>query len=207
MIGALKAKPGRKPRVCRFVFDNKNQAGVRLGLEVEFCPHKSFEDEQKTRQTKVLSRARANRLIDEQQVQRDIEAIGTAGVASLIHKIEGAERGQPFTVRHLAALVELDVPSVARFGGLDAALPFDANDASPISDEDRARLGLPAKESKNSPQTYGDVARQGIYELVEAVPSLRDWVVQVALDPSCFQDDLEEELKNFGSGAGSPAAA
>jgi hypothetical protein len=109
------------------------------------------------------------------------------------------------TVRKLASLVNLDDESVKGLlgqmreldpenakQGLNAVMPLDPSDKTPITAEERKVFDYPEKFA-----TRADIARESIMYLLNESTWFRDTVAQTIQDVSYFQDkDWEEQLKN-----------
>lgn len=164
---------------------------VMLAATLEYVPPDTLREKQEQEKNQVISRRKLVPMEDVAELNNAIERFWFTLLAGTVQKIT-LPGGGPVTLREMKCLFSLDASQVSKLGGLDAAIPFDPSDATPITQEERE-----AGKYEIAVKTKGDIARQNILYLIRVCTSFRQFVEQIIADISHFQDgDWDRQLKN-----------
>lgn len=187
MIRLAKLSAPSQKLVRTFQFQSSGRNLVNFDVTLEYSPPETLNDQLEQERVRIIGTRKFGAAEDLQESQLALKTAWHAILASKVNKIDR------LTVRKLASLISMDPIQIASIGtGLDATIPMDPADPSPISDEDRK-----ASDIQADVKTSGAQASQNIFFFVNACAEFRNFLETVLKDVGYFQDkDWEAQIKN-----------
>jgi hypothetical protein len=170
-------------------WESGGKRNVRLAVTLEYMTPDYLVEEQQKEKARVISARKLVPLEDVNEINNAITRVWHRLLAEAVQDVT-LPGGKPVTIREMSGLMSLSPEQVRKSGGMDAAVPLNPKDQTPLTDEEK-------KLADPSSKTRGDQGQKNLLYLIRVCPGFSKFLGDVISDIGYFQDeDWESQLKN-----------